>query len=290
MTEEIKEIEAERQEETGEEPQVYTVHKDLNGWRFSRREFMAAAGAVAAVTAVGATAGCDQVRRIAAPTQTSTPTETPTPTMTPTPTETPTPTATPTSTPTETPAATATPIKSPTPALPKAQFVSDVTVPDGTVMEPGQKFTKTWRVKNVGAVDWGTGSNVVFESGARMSGVSPTTVGNVKPGNTLDISVNMVAPTTQGRQTGQWALKAGTGLKMQTLSIVIFVASKAAIPQGQKGVRIESGGKTLTMPCGSPIPPGWVCTCNCVTVPAACSCVGHRSSCTCDKIHYWHPC
>ena len=32
----------------------------------------------------------------------------------------------------------------------KAQFIADVTVRDGTIMSPGQTFTKTWRLKNVG--------------------------------------------------------------------------------------------------------------------------------------------
>lgn len=287
MSEPIQDVETLHDEGT-QEPQVYVVLKDMNGWQFSRREFLAAASAAAVAVAAGATSGCAAPK--VAPTATLVPTDTPSPTATATPTETPTPTMTATATPTATLARTSTPTQTPTPALPKAQFVSDVTVPDGTVMEPGQKFKKTWRIKNVGAVDWGAASNVVFESGARMNGASPTAVGNVTPGNTVDISIDMVAPTTQGKHTGQWALKAGSGAKLQTMSIVIYVASKAAIAPGQKGVKIESGGKTMTMPCGSPIPPGWVCTCNCVTVPAACSCVGHRTTCTCDKIHYWHPC
>src|SRR5574341_1656102 len=32
----------------------------------------------------------------------------------------------------------------------KSVFVSDVTIPDGTVMSPGQKFTKTWLMQNAG--------------------------------------------------------------------------------------------------------------------------------------------
>ena len=45
----MKENEATRQEQGAEtEPQVYAVQKDLTGWRFSRRGFLAAAGAAAA--------------------------------------------------------------------------------------------------------------------------------------------------------------------------------------------------------------------------------------------------
>lgn len=33
----------------------------------------------------------------------------------------------------------------------QADFVQDVSIPDGTRMLPGQAFTKTWRLRNVGA-------------------------------------------------------------------------------------------------------------------------------------------
>ncbi|MEZ4516680.1 MAG: NBR1-Ig-like domain-containing protein [Chloroflexota bacterium] len=31
-----------------------------------------------------------------------------------------------------------------------AQFVEDITVPDGTLVEPGQMIEKTWRLRNSG--------------------------------------------------------------------------------------------------------------------------------------------
>ena len=37
-----------------------------------------------------------------------------------------------------------------------AQFVADVTVPDGTTYAPGAAFTKTWRLKNIGTCTWST--------------------------------------------------------------------------------------------------------------------------------------
>jgi len=33
-------------------------------------------------------------------------------------------------------------------------FVADVTIPDGTVVAPGARFTKTWEVQNVGTAAW----------------------------------------------------------------------------------------------------------------------------------------
>ena len=60
------------------------------------------------------------------------------------------------------------------------------------------------------------------------------------------------------------------------------------------------GGETRWLPCGSPIPSGWTCTCNCVAaappapVPTICTCHTvcgcNADVCTCDSVHYWHPC
>lgn len=226
-----------------EEPQVYAVHKDSNGWQFSRREFLAAAGATAVtVAAAGCTTG-EAITPTPIPTETPMPTDTPEPTNTATPahTATPTPTKTPTSTPTltRTPTQTNTPTPTATPALPKAQFVSDVTIPDGTVMEPGHTFTKTWRVKNIGAIDWGAKTKFVFAKGTQMSGASPTEVGNVKPGATTDISVDMTAPSGSGKYTGLWQLVAGDGSSILSVSVVIFVASPDSLAPGQEGVTIS---------------------------------------------------
>ena len=38
----------------------------------------------------------------------------------------------------------------------RAQFVADVTVPDGTRYDPGATFTKTWRLRNIGTCTWTT--------------------------------------------------------------------------------------------------------------------------------------
>jgi len=43
-----------------------------------------------------------------------------------------------------------------------ASFVRDVTVPDGTKMEPGDDFTKTWRLLNAGTCSWTTAYRLVL--------------------------------------------------------------------------------------------------------------------------------
>ena len=94
-----------------------------------------------------------------------------------------------------------------------AQFVADVTVPDDTEMTPNTSFTKTWRLKNIGTCTWSTGYKVDFASGNPMSAVFPVNVpATVAPGQTVDVSVNMVAPSTGGSYQGFWKLKNASGI------------------------------------------------------------------------------
>jgi hypothetical protein len=88
-----------------------------------------------------------------------------------------------------------------------AQYVSDVTIPDGTNFTAGTAFTKTWRLKNIGTCTWTTSYGFVFSSGVQMGGtVSVALPYPVSPGQTVDISVPLVAPLSEGSYRGFWKL------------------------------------------------------------------------------------
>src|SRR5688572_19185856 len=94
-----------------------------------------------------------------------------------------------------------------------AQFIADVTIPDGTNFSPGATFRKTWRLKNIGTCTWTTGYSLVFDSGDRFG--APTAVNlpiNVAPGQTVDLSVDMTAPATAGHYFSYWKLKNASGV------------------------------------------------------------------------------
>lgn len=99
----------------------------------------------------------------------------------------------------------------------RVEFVADLTVPDGTIFRPGEKFTKTWRLINAGTSTWTTAYSLVFFSGEQMGGAAstPLTV-QVPAGQTLDISVQLTAPSNEGKYTGYWMLRnaAGTNFGM----------------------------------------------------------------------------
>lgn len=94
-----------------------------------------------------------------------------------------------------------------------AAFVADISIPDDTNIPAGATFVKTWRLRNDGNCAWGPGGVVnalVFTGGNKLGAPDQVVLGgNVNPGQTVDISVNMVAPTTAGTYTSEWKLRLG---------------------------------------------------------------------------------
>lgn len=99
----------------------------------------------------------------------------------------------------------------------KAQYITDVTIPDGTVMSPGQIFTKTWRLKNIGTCTW-AGYSLVFDSGNSMGGAASTALGNTPPGGTIDISIPLTAPAAVGNYRGYWRIRSASGYLLPVIN------------------------------------------------------------------------
>jgi Ig-like domain from next to BRCA1 gene len=84
----------------------------------------------------------------------------------------------------------------------------DVTIPDDTVLQPGQSFTKIWRLSNVGTCTWTQAYRVELFSGDAMGAASSVPLAHeVPPGQGIDISVDMVAPRAAGMFQGNWKLR-----------------------------------------------------------------------------------
>ena len=87
-------------------------------------------------------------------------------------------------------------------------------------------FTKTWRLKNVGNCSWTPSYAVVFVSGSSMGGPAVQALaGNVNPGQTVDISVNLTAPGADGTYTGNWGLRNAAGVVFSHFYVQIVVNS-----------------------------------------------------------------
>ena len=95
----------------------------------------------------------------------------------------------------------------------RVAFVRDITIPDDTVLTPGAAFTKTWRVRNEGTCPWTADYALVFAGGTRFGAPQAVSIGqSVSPGESIDISVSMTAPTSSGTYQSNWQLRNNRGL------------------------------------------------------------------------------
>jgi hypothetical protein len=113
-----------------------------------------------------------------------------------------------------------------------SQFVGDVNIPDGTQFTAGTAFTKTWRFLNNGSTTWTKDYKLDYAGGNLMGKNSTLEVnlpGNIAPGQTLDISVNFVAPATNGSYSSNWSLYSANGAFFgEYCSIAVTVGATAS--------------------------------------------------------------
>lgn len=85
--------------------------------------------------------------------------------------------------------------------------MGDVTLPDGALVQPGAALTKTWRLRNTGNTTWGSGYQLVFRDREQMNAPAAVDVPSTAPGQEVNISVPITAPTSDGLHTGRWQLR-----------------------------------------------------------------------------------
>lgn len=121
------------------------------------------------------------------------------------------------------PAATAAPTATPTPVpcLDGMAWVADLNYDDQgmsnpPVLQPGQAFTKGWRVRNSGTCTWIPGYALNYSHGntpaSQMGGQPVAVTQPVAPNATYDFLVNLVAPTTPGVYQGFWEIRNDKGV------------------------------------------------------------------------------
>lgn len=110
----------------------------------------------------------------------------------------------------------------------RSMYIADVTIPDNTILTPGQDFKKTWRVQNTGTCTWNTKYSLGFKDGNKMGGVDALVPISVPPGQQVDVSVSLEAPKDIGSFYGRWVLNDPDGKDFGSyLVVAIKVAGEA---------------------------------------------------------------
>lgn len=136
-----------------------------------------------------------------------------------------------------------------------AQFVSDLSYPDGTSVAPGSPFIKRWRLANNGTCAWNTSYRVVWVGGDQMGATSVNIPVNVPAGEMVDIAITLTAPSTAGHYQSLWNLSNASGTPfgvgssanesfwvdinvVETSSVIFDFVSNASYAQWRSGAGI----------------------------------------------------
>lgn len=115
-----------------------------------------------------------------------------------------------------------------------AAMIADVTIPDNTVMTSGESFTKTWRFLNNGKCNW-DGYTIAFFAGDRMGTPDSVPIPATEAGKSVDVSVQLIAPSIDGAYTGYYVLKNDKGEVLpigteEAFWLKILIGNVAAAP------------------------------------------------------------
>ena len=144
-----------------------------------------------------------------------------------------------------------------------AKFIADVNFPDDTQVAPGESFTKVWRLRNDGTCTWTEEYKLVFVGGDSMTNNTPLPIpGAVPPGGTVDVAVDLVAPTSAGTYRGDYQIRDpqdahfGVGASGLTPFYVQVVVGRPAAPAPDSqapSVSVSHSPSGGSLPTGSTI-------------------------------------
>ena len=137
----------------------------------------------------------------------------------------------------------------PPPCIDGVAFVQHLSLEDSnmtvlTTMNPGQLFTKGWRIRNVGTCAWDTSFSANFALGnvgaAAMGGATTQIARSVQPGETYDLQVSLYAPVVPGAYQAWWEMRNAQG-----------------VPFGQRlylGIQVPPPATPTPLPTQTPVP------------------------------------
>lgn len=83
-------------------------------------------------------------------------------------------------------------------------FFQDLTIPDGTVVSPGEKLDKRWLVQNSGTCNWDERYEIRLEAGPNMGVPQVQALFPARSDTEVTIRMNFIAPDEPGTYRSAW--------------------------------------------------------------------------------------
>jgi hypothetical protein len=83
-------------------------------------------------------------------------------------------------------------------------FMQDLTIPDGTLVQPGEKLDKRWQVQNAGSCNWDENYQVRLIAGPNMGVPQNQALFPALSGTEVTIRMNLIAPQEPGSYRSAW--------------------------------------------------------------------------------------
>ena len=137
-----------------------------------------------------------------------------------------------------------------------ATFIKE-TYPDYSVLAPGEKFVKTWEIKNIGTITWNTNYFLALDATSQNDSLgSPAEVNfpkDTSPGATVTLAIPLAAPTTPGTYSVYWKLENDRGKtfgvdgdRMWVTIIVCVPGTPCSSPISNRGASANGVSASLT--------------------------------------------
>jgi hypothetical protein len=101
-------------------------------------------------------------------------------------------------------------------------FEGDVTIPDGTTLEPGRNFEKVWALRNTGSCTWDDGYSFVYIGGSNPN-LDPynfefrNSDDFVSSGEGINMGITLTTPCQPGDYEGHWRMRSDSGYYFGTV-------------------------------------------------------------------------
>jgi hypothetical protein len=87
---------------------------------------------------------------------------------------------------------------------PNLLYLEDLTVPDGTVVAPGERLDKRWRVENNGSCNWDVKYSLVLIAGQQLGAPKQQAIFPARSGTPATVRIIFTAPQEPGAYRSAW--------------------------------------------------------------------------------------